>query len=94
MTTCCVCGREQKDIITLKLTEVEKAYAKKVENLDVDSFSYCRACYRILCDREQGARLIQGVVQTNMASLGASNADVLAKRLYEHLIKHAKPSST
>jgi len=91
---CGVCNRPVVGVAARieKLTDADKAYSRKLGVEPPDEYVYCGPCYRLIHeDKEAGARLIQGTLQANLRAAGVPNADQIAKRYYDALIKKAAP---
>lgn len=91
---CGICNRPVlKELARVeKLTETDKAYSRQLGVEPPDEYIYCGPCYRLIHeDKEAAARLIQGTLQANLKASGVANADQIAKRYYDALIKKAAP---
>ncbi len=89
---CCVCNFERDDAacITITLTEDEKAAIREMGQTPENAYVYCRPCFRILSNPEQGAQLIRGVFQQELQAEGMRNAEALASRYYNFLISKVR----
>lgn len=89
---CCICGseRDQDKCVGLTLTEAEAEAIRKLGKEPVKEIFYCNPCYRIATDREQGARLMQGLVQTRLRALGSPKAEEMGARMYDMLIRKSR----
>ena len=91
---CCICNRERSetDCVVLTLTDEEKKFSSDMGQGAPDTLVYCKPCYKVLTDREQGARLMQGTFRMNAGDL--PGAAQYAQRLYDRLIQKSgkKPS--
>ena len=76
-TTCDVCGSVRECRI-LTLTDKEKETLKN----NKDSYAYCEPCWRIVTDREKGARLIQSFAHAVVGKRG--------NKVYRFLIEKTK----
>lgn len=88
---CCMCSKECVGV-TIQLTDEEKAAVQAMGQKPTDSYTYCRPCFRVLSDPEQGARLIQGVFHLNAKLVGLPNAEALAQKYHDLLISKARVS--
>lgn len=77
------------------LTEAERAWSRQQQGVEETDLWYCRPCYSVLSNKEQGAQLIKGTLQVNLIAAGVPNAERIAQRMYEMLIKRSasKPVS-
>jgi len=89
---CCVCDRQWADDLchTLHLTEDEKEYMAQSGQVVPDTYHYCPACWRILSDKNMGAQLIKGTIQTRLRSRGVPNADAFGQLLFKRLLELKK----
>lgn len=89
---CCVCGanRDLKKCVVLKTTDAERDAIRKMGQEPKDEYVYCRPCHRLITDKERGAKLLQGLVQTRLRMAGNPRADEIGKRYYDFLLQKAK----
>ncbi len=92
---CCICGakRERQDAVVVVLSDEEKAAIRQMKVEPPNEYAYCKPCHRLTTDREQGARLIQGLVQTRLQLQGNPKAEEIGRRYYEFFIQKAKVRS-
>jgi len=86
---CINCGRDrpQESGTVFKLTDQERAIIEKVagEPPPIELF-YCAPCYRVVTDREMGARLISGQLEIRLRLAGHPKAKQAAEAFYKLLI--------
>jgi hypothetical protein len=73
--TCDLCGREKPDEVFhhIELSEKERAFLRS-SGVERDRLSYCKGCWKALTsDREQGARIVQGLFRSAFTQMGGSN---------------------
>ncbi len=89
---CCVCSKERPEAscVVLRLTEDEKAAVQAMGHEPTETYVYCRPCFRVLSNPEQGAQLIRGVFQHTLKAEGVPNHELLARKYYEFLISKAR----
>jgi len=94
---CCVCGSKTtpEQSTTFQLTAEEKLALRRAGQPEVNVCTYCRGCLKILSNREQGAQLLKGVLQTNLRIAGVATAEQQAQRFHNFLLDKAarKPIS-
>lgn len=73
------------------MTEAEKAVFVRMGATVPEEVVYCRPCHRILTDKEQGARLLQGMLQQGLRPYNPKKAEEQGDRLYRFLMERAKP---
>jgi hypothetical protein len=85
---CGICRRDrnQEDMKHIVLTTEERAFVKRAQGVDATEYWYCKPCFSVLSDREQGAQLIKGTLQVNLAAAGNPNAQKIAQKMYDRLI--------
>lgn len=87
---CSNCGRERSESAgsVLKLSEDEQAHIAKLTGAPspIELF-YCKPCYRIVTDREMGARLISGQIEVRLRLAGHPRAQQIAESFYRLLIE-------
>jgi len=91
---CCVCHRSQElghcEIVELSADEkvtVEKMGYKPAP----DKLHYCKPCWKILNDRQQGAQLIKGFWERSLQRAGVVNAEAKAEKFRRNLLDKVKP---
>lgn len=89
---CGICGaeRDRDKCVVLVTTPAEAESIRKMGREPEKEYIYCNPCYRVVTDREQGARLMQGLIQTKLRTSGSPKADELSKRMYEMLVKRSR----
>jgi hypothetical protein len=89
---CGICGaeRERDKCVVLVTTPTEAAAIRKMGREPEKEYVYCNPCYRVVTDREQGARLMQGLIQTRLRTSGSPKAEALSKRMYEMMINRSR----
>ncbi len=89
---CCVCSKDRpkESCVIIQLTEAEKASVQAMGQKPEEQYVYCRPCFRVLSNPEQGAQLIRGVFQHSLQAEGVQNAEQLARTYYEFLVRKAK----
>jgi len=86
---CCVCSAD-RECVVLTLTDDEKAAIRAMGQTPQETLAYCRPCFRLLSNPEQGAQLIRGTFQVGLQNAGIANAEKLARRYYDFLLSKAK----
>ena len=85
---CAVCGRDRDCPTTIHVTaEMRAAYPSITLP---QAYHYCRPCWRLLSDREKGARLLSGLMQTQLSGQGNLDAQKMSAKFYEFLIEKSK----
>lgn len=97
MPHCGVCGQERDrgkcHIIVLSDREREQIIATGQEPLD--EYTYCKPCWRTLSNKATGLSLMKGLFQIRLRHLGVSNAELIAQKYHDNLVRMAskeKPS--
>lgn len=89
---CIVCQRlrvvEECHILTL--TDLEKQHIRERGQTPADEVTYCRPCYRLITDKHAGADVLTGMLLQRLKAAGAQNADKLAAKFKEQLVKAMK----
>lgn len=90
---CCICGAPRARTVcqVLKLTEAEKEAIRRTGVEPKDEVAYCPPCYRIITDREKGARLMQGLLHHSLQSLPQPISEKLADKFYRLLLERGRP---
>ena len=85
---CCVCSTDRDEVscVILMLSDEEKATIRAMGQKPETSYAYCRPCFQILSNPEQGAQLIRGAFRHSLQAEGVQNAESLASRYYKFLI--------
>ncbi len=88
---CGVCKRERErqKMHTITPTESDREAIRKLGVEPQDEYIYCRPCWQIMCDRERGAQLLKGMVQTRLRSLGATNSEKSGQKVYDLVTSRA-----
>ncbi len=94
---CCICGRFRQNLVTVTLTDEDKAFIVKTAGTKQppDAYVYCKPCFKILSDRERGAQLMRGTIEIALRSKGNRNATKIADKYYQMLLSRTpakKPS--
>jgi uncharacterized protein YlaI len=90
---CEICGRDRAsdDGVVITLSAEEREFiAKSLKGSNPSSYFYCDPCYRVVTDREQGARLISGQLELQLRQSGHPKAREVADRFYKFLIEKSK----
>jgi len=91
---CVNCGRdrEQHEGTVIELTEQDRKYIERAfkEGAPSEVF-YCQPCYRVLTDREMGARLIAGQLEVRLRLAGHPRAQKVGEAMYKFLLSKAAP---
>ena len=89
---CVNCGRErpETDCTTMTLTEDERAAILQMTGEAPTVVIFCKPCYRVVTDREMGARLISGQVEVRLWMAGNPKATQIAESFYKLLIDKSK----
>jgi hypothetical protein len=88
--SCCVCGRDVLEGVTLTLTPQERDTFERAGIQPVPpTLSYCKPCHRMLSHRVQGASFLRGVFRVGLRQGGVDSnlADKAAKEMYQTLLK-------
>jgi hypothetical protein len=83
---CGVCGKERECPTTITLSEEMKETLQAQGLTPPDEYHYCAPCWRMVSDRERGARLLSGFFQVNLTGLGYANVDKAGAKLHAFLI--------
>lgn len=84
MAKCCVCTQDREGGETFHLTAEEKA---AIGPEAVGSLYYCQPCLKIMHDRQKGAQLLKGLHEMRLRELGVVEAEEIANRFLETLLK-------
>jgi hypothetical protein len=86
---CVNCSRERAPNAgkVIELTEEERNLITMTVGEAPSSYFYCTPCYRILTDREMGARMIAGQLEIRLRASGNPRAQQIAETLYKFLIE-------
>ena len=89
---CAVCSRsfDEDDCKCILLTAEEKRVAVAMGYEGPNELHYCKPCWKILTDREQGAQLIRGIAETGLRRMGLSQAEQMASKLHAGLMEKTK----
>jgi hypothetical protein len=89
---CVNCGRDrpEADCSTLVLTEDERNVIRSLTGDAPVQLVFCKPCYRVITDREMGARLISGQLEARLRIAGNPKAQQIAETLYKFLIDKSK----
>jgi hypothetical protein len=81
--------------VVIDLTEAEKFYVMSMMNQSPPSqYIYCKPCWKLLSNRQQGAQFIAGSVQALVRSAGHPKSAQAGKKMLNFLIaKSGKPVS-
>lgn len=94
---CCACGKEAKGkgAKTFQLRPEELLAIKSLGQEPLTEYAYCGPCMRVMTNRDAGASFLKGVLLTRLRASGVANADRIAQRFHEFLLKRAsqKPVS-
>lgn len=88
MPKCDLCGRDRPQEVChdLELTGVEKTYLR-ASGVERDHLTYCKSCWRALSDdRQQGARIVQGLFQSWLKQRGSGLSEQKAAELFKLLV--------
>ena len=78
---CCVCHKPNEGT-TFTLTPEERGSFPN----SPETVHYCRACLRVMQDRETGAQLLRGFYEMRLRELGVPNAREAADQFHKKLI--------
>jgi hypothetical protein len=87
---CINCGREraQEEGRVVKLDDEAREMIKTLtKETAPEDFFYCAPCYRVITDREMGARLISGWFEMQLRVAGHPRAAQAAEAVYKFLIE-------
>lgn len=96
MITCAACDRDwpSDKCHTIQLTDEERKFLRDSGVPEVESYSYCNPCWRVLSDRLMGAQYIKGTLQIQLRSQGRANAEELSQQYFDRLLAiTSKPKS-
>lgn len=88
MATCDLCGKEKPNdgFEFLVLTSAERLYLR-AGGVDREQLSFCRVCWKaITTDREQGARLLQGLFDTGLRQMGMATSQRKSSEMFDVLM--------
>lgn len=93
---CAVCHRPRavSRCEVIELTDDEKASLRKMGHTVEDTLYYCRPCWRVVTDRQQGAALMKGLAQTQLQRAGVANAEDVATKFHERVLELSKKGET
>jgi hypothetical protein len=87
---CEVCGRDRAEDqgVRLALTAEDRRLISNSTGQPAPAeYFYCKPCYGVLTDREQGARLISGQIESRLRLAGHPKAQQIAEKVYTFLIE-------
>jgi hypothetical protein len=86
---CSVCGRDKprQECEVIVLNEAEREAVRKLGQTPRDEYIYCKPCWRILGDREAGARLMRGFAVANFRAQGHRDPEAAADQVYRLFIE-------
>jgi len=86
---CAICHRPRavERCEVLELTADEKKAMRQMGQTPEDKLYYCRPCWRVVTNREQGAALMKGMAQVQLQRAGVTNAETVATKFHERLLK-------
>lgn len=87
---CINCARERAPTAgkVIELTEEDRRLIRMTTGEESPTeYFYCNACYRIVTDREMGARMISGQLEIRLRAAGNPNAQQIAETFYKFLIE-------
>lgn len=89
---CAVCSRhlEKKRCHEIRLTPEELKAAKAMDPDAVSLLYYCKPCWSVLTDKEQGASLIRGIMETGLRNMGVIQAEEIATKFHTELLTKVK----
>ena len=91
----CHRDREESEMVHDVFTEEEREHVRQETGIDTDGPWYCKPCFAVLSDRQAGAQFLKGLLQLNLASVGVGNADSIAQKFHDELLKlPTKPKDT
>lgn len=91
---CINCGRERgaDEGHTLVLSEEDRAIiSRATQEQAPPSYFYCKPCYRVVTDREMGARLIASQVEIRLRLAGHPRPSHVGEAVYRFLIEKSAP---
>ena len=72
----------------VKVSEEDRAIISSAMGEPAPSeYFYCKPCYRVITDREMGARLIAGQVEIRLRMGGHPKAQQIGEAVYKFLIE-------
>jgi hypothetical protein len=92
---CALCGRDKPEnqgvVVTLDDADKEALRLANPQDTTEEVF-YCKPCHGVLTDPEKGARVLSGLVETQLRLKGAAPlvAEQAGERMYKTLIEKAK----
>lgn len=86
---CNVCGHERSrtDCVVVTPTEAEKVEIQKLGHAPKDEYVYCNPCWRLIGNREAGARLMRGLAVASYKAQGHLDPEAAADRVYAFLVE-------
>jgi len=88
LAICDLCTKEKPDegFEFLDLTPQERVYLR-ASGVNRERLSFCKGCWgAITKDREQGARLLQGLFQTGLREMGAATSEKNSAKMFDVLM--------
>lgn len=87
---CCVCNREREPGSVIELTDTEREQIRRMTGQPAPaSYAYCKACWKVVSNKQQSASLFKGLLQASLRQNGVPNADKMAARYYKFLLDRA-----
>jgi hypothetical protein len=88
---CDVCHKDKDCQHTITLNaEQKRALTEATGRPAPEVLHYCAPCWGIVNDRERGASLLRGMLQTRLHGMGRANAKRSGDRLYAFLLDSTK----
>lgn len=94
--TCCICKRDREPFKVIELSEEERRAVQKLSGQEpLPKYEYCKPCWNIATNKQQGPQLMKGMLQYELQRRGVRDAEEFAKKAQDFLIKKAtsKPVS-
>lgn len=89
-----MCQREREPFKIVTLNEDEKKFVRQhTGNIPPDTYAYCKACWKIATDKTQATQLVKGMLQIQYERAGVRNAEAMATRIQDFLVRKATQKS-
>ena len=88
---CCVCNRKRTVHKRIEIRPDERVQLEKMTNDPIpEAYEYCKACWSVISDRQQGAQLLKGLLHVGLQSNGVRNPGTYANKYYDFFVSKSK----